>query len=161
MKKIFFFMVISVSFLFSAINLQTASKKELMCIKGIGEKKANAILEYRKKNKIKSADDLIDIKGFGKVLIENVKKDVKSVACGGKKTNTKTTKKKNTASKKTTKKEDLGKKKIEKKSKDDATKKDSKKSKEKVKKEQLSKKTTTNKSKEKSNKKETKEKKEK
>jgi len=50
MKKILFFMALSVSFLFSAINLQSASKDELMCIKGIGPKKAEAIIKYRKAN---------------------------------------------------------------------------------------------------------------
>ena len=87
-------MIMSVSFLFSAINLQTASKDELMCIKGIGEKKAEAVLKYRKSHKIKSADDLIQIKGFGKTIISNVKKDIKSVACGGKKLDKKNSKKK-------------------------------------------------------------------
>ena len=85
MKKILFFMALSVSFLFSAINLQTASKDELMCIKGIGNKKADAIIKYRKANKIKSADDLINIKGFAKGLIAKVKQGEKVVKCGGKK----------------------------------------------------------------------------
>lgn len=106
MKKILFFMVLSASFLFS-INLQTASKDELMCIKGIGEKKANSVLKYRKTNKLKSADDLLEIKGFGKGLVKNVKNNTKSVACGGKKN----TKKKSTTDKKnTTKKTDSSKK---------------------------------------------------
>jgi competence protein ComEA len=96
MKKILFFMALSVSFLFSAINVQTASKDELMCIKGIGEKKANAILKYRKSKKLKSIDNLIEIKGFGKGIIANVKKGTKSVACGGKKTTKKTTKQSST-----------------------------------------------------------------
>jgi len=111
MKKILFFMVLSVSFLFSAVNLQTATKDELMCLKGIGEKKATAIIKYRKSNKLKSADDLIEIKGFGKGIIASVKKGTKTVKCGGKKstgkksspkksTSKKTTEKKNTADKK-------------------------------------------------------------
>lgn len=84
-------MAISFSIL-SALNAQKASKDELMCIKGIGEKKAAAVLKYRQKNKITSAQDLLNIKGFGKALVKNVEKDIKSVACGGKKT----TKKKKT-----------------------------------------------------------------
>jgi len=84
MKKILVMLALTLSFL-SAINVQTASKDELMCIKGIGEKKANSILKYRKSNKLKSAEDLLEIKGFGKVLVKNVQKNVKSVACGGKK----------------------------------------------------------------------------
>jgi len=98
MKKILFFMAISLSLL-SALNPQKASKDELMCIKGIGEKKANAIMKYRKSNKLKSADDLLEIKGFGKALVKNVKNDVKSVACGGKKSS-----KKKASSKKKTEK---------------------------------------------------------
>jgi len=94
MKKIFFFMAMSVSLLFSAINVQTASKKELMCIKGVGEKKAEALLKYRKSHKLESVDDLLEIKGFGKVLVSNVKKEIKSVACGGKKSDKKRSKKK-------------------------------------------------------------------
>jgi len=102
MKKILFFMALSVSFLFSAINLQTASKKDLMCINGIGAKKADAILKYRKANKLKSADDLLKIKGFGKGVVANVKAGKKTVACGGKKAVKKTTTKKTTKSTKIT-----------------------------------------------------------
>lgn len=102
-------MVISISFLFS-INVQTASKDELMCIKGIGEKKANSIIKYRKSNKLKSADDLLEIKGFGKVLVKNVKNNTKSVACGGKKSKKSSTKKKASANdKSSTKKSDSSK----------------------------------------------------
>ena len=116
-------MALSVSFLFSAMNLQTASKDDLMCIKGIGDKKADAIIKYRKSNQIKSADDLINIKGFAKGLIAKVKKGEKTVKCGGKKG--KVTPAKKTATKKTTKKEDSSKKSDSKKS---VEKKESKKS---------------------------------
>jgi len=116
-------MALSVSFLFSAINIQTASKDELMCIKGIGEKKATAILKYRKSNKVKSADDLISIKGFGKGIIANVKAGKKSVACGGKKTakksKSKKVAKKDTKKKTTSKKETSSVKKSEKKKTED------------------------------------------
>ena len=65
--------MLSTSFLFAALDLQTASKQELMAIKGIGAKKAEKIISYRKTNKIKSADDLKNIKGFGPGIISNVK----------------------------------------------------------------------------------------
>ena len=122
-------MALSVSLLFSAINVQTASKDELMCIKGIGDKKADAIIKYRKSNKLKSADDLINIKGLGKVIIQNVKNNVKSVACGGKKSAKKSTSKK-TSSKKSSSKDSSDKKASTKKSKSEksltkASKKDS------------------------------------
>jgi len=102
MKKILVTLLLMFSFA-SALNVQKASKDELMCIKGIGEKKASAIMKYRKSHKLKSAKDLLEIKGFGKALVENVQKDIKSVACGGKKSTKKTTKK-STDKKKSTKK---------------------------------------------------------
>jgi competence protein ComEA len=108
MKKILFFMALSVSFLFSAVNLQTATKDELMCLKGIGEKKAMAIITHRKSNKIKSVDDLMELKGFGKGIIASIKKGTKTVKCGGKKSTSaakKTTSKKSVSKKDTSKKD--------------------------------------------------------
>ena len=99
MKKILVLLAVSASFL-AAINVQKASKDDLMCIKGIGEKKAEAIIKYRKSNKLKSAKDLLEIKGFGEVLVKNVKEEIKSVACGGKPS-------KKSESKKDTKKSEL------------------------------------------------------
>ncbi|MCT7646662.1 ComEA family DNA-binding protein [Aliarcobacter butzleri] len=78
MKKIFGLIALCGTFLFGAINLQTASKEELMSIKGIGEKKAEQIMEYRKTNTIKSADDLKNIKGFGDNIVANVKEQAKN-----------------------------------------------------------------------------------
>ena len=128
MKKILVTLVLMLSFV-SALNVQKASKDELMCIKGIGEKKASAIIKYRKSHKLKSADDLIEIKGFGKALIKNIQKNVKSVACGGKKSAKSTVKK--SSSKKPTSKKSLDKKSSDKKtkakSKKTSSKKDSKK----------------------------------
>lgn len=97
-------MAISLSLL-SAMNLQNASKDELICIKGIGEKKAASIMEYRKEHKLKSAQDLLEINGIGLGLVKNIENNIKSVACGGKKTTKKTTTKKTTAKKLTKKSE--------------------------------------------------------
>ncbi|AXX96380.1 MULTISPECIES: ComEA family DNA-binding protein [Arcobacter] len=77
MKKVFAFILLCGSLLFGAINLQTATKEELMAIKGIGEKKAEQIIEYRKTNKINSAEDLKNIKGFGDSIVANVKAENK------------------------------------------------------------------------------------
>lgn len=77
MKKIFVLLMLGVSFMFAAMNLQTATKDELMSIKGIGDKKADQILEYRKTNKINTPEDLTNIKGFGNSIVSNVKNNEK------------------------------------------------------------------------------------
>ncbi len=73
MKKIVALLMLCGTFLFAEINLQTASKEELMGVKGIGEKKAEQIIEYRKTNTIKNPEDLKNIKGFGDSIVGNVK----------------------------------------------------------------------------------------
>jgi len=75
MKKILFLASLVSSFVF-ALNLNTASMQDLEKIKGIGPKKAQAIIEYRKHHKIKNADDLKNIKGFNNKIISNIKNNV-------------------------------------------------------------------------------------
>jgi len=73
MKKILILILLSVSFIFAEINFNTASKEKLMTYKGIGPKKADKIIKYRKKNRIKNVNDLLNIKGIGPGIIENIK----------------------------------------------------------------------------------------
>lgn len=77
MKKVILLLVLFGVHIFASINLQTASKEELMSIKGIGDKKAEQILEYRKSNTINSVEDLKNIKGFGDSIISNIKNDIR------------------------------------------------------------------------------------
>lgn len=53
------------------ININTASAAELMNLKGIGEKKAKAIIEFRKTNgHFKQPEDLIKVPGIGPKTLE-------------------------------------------------------------------------------------------
>ncbi len=61
---------------FAQINLNTATKEELMSLKGIGESKAEAIMEYRKMNKFNSIEDLKNVNGIGDKTFEALKQDI-------------------------------------------------------------------------------------
>jgi len=56
------------------ININTATAEQLTSLKGIGPKKAQAIIEFRKKNgKFKKLEDLMLVKGIGKKTFEKIK----------------------------------------------------------------------------------------
>lgn len=55
------------------VNINTASKSELMSINGIGESKANSIIEYRSKNKFNSIEDIKNVSGIGEKFFEQIK----------------------------------------------------------------------------------------
>jgi len=58
-------------------ELNSASKAELMEIKGIGEAKAEAIMTERKKGKFKSFEDFQRVKGVGEKMALKVKNSPK------------------------------------------------------------------------------------
>ena len=77
MKKIFFLLVFLVVSLFAKIDLNSADAKTLASIKGVGEKKAEAIIDYREKNgKFTTIDDVLKVKGIGNKLLEVIKQEV-------------------------------------------------------------------------------------
>lgn len=56
------------------VNLNTADKKLLMSLPGIGEVKAMSILDYRKENgRFRSAEELMKVKGIGEKTYEKIK----------------------------------------------------------------------------------------
>ncbi len=78
MKKFMLTLLLGMTFLFAGMDFNTATKDEIMLIKGIGEVKAQKILEFRKTNKITKISDLQDIKGFGPSLIAKIEKATKT-----------------------------------------------------------------------------------
>ena len=54
------------------VNINTATVEELKTLKGVGEKKAEAIIEYRKKNgSFQTKEDLMKVRGIGKKLFDS------------------------------------------------------------------------------------------
>jgi competence protein ComEA len=74
-------MVTMVGFAFAAVDINTATVKELSSLKGVGVKKAEAIVEYRKGHCFQSVDDLHHVKGIGIKIMEQSKANLKVGKC--------------------------------------------------------------------------------
>jgi competence protein ComEA len=58
----------------SPVNVNTATMDELISLPGIGEKRAQAILDMRKqKGGFKSVDELTEVKGIGPANLEKLR----------------------------------------------------------------------------------------
>jgi len=55
------------------ININNASKEQLMTLKGVGEEIADRIIEYRKAQPFKTIEDLMNVKGIGQKRFEKLK----------------------------------------------------------------------------------------
>lgn len=71
----------------AAVDINKAGQAELESVKGIGPKKAKAIIEHREKNgPFKSVDDLAKVKGFGKSSVDKVRTNLSVAESPGKDT---------------------------------------------------------------------------
>lgn len=57
----------------TTININTATKEELMTLPGIGETKANDIIAYREQTPFQSIEDLKNVSGIGDTTYEELK----------------------------------------------------------------------------------------
>ena len=59
------------------ININTATKEELMSLSGIGESKANSIIEYRNNNGLfNSIEDIINVSGISETIFSKIKESI-------------------------------------------------------------------------------------
>ncbi len=73
MKKILVLLLALAGLMFGAVNINTASKEELMSLKGVGSAKADAIIAARPFNEI---DDIKKVKGIGTGIFEGIKGEI-------------------------------------------------------------------------------------
>lgn len=58
----------------SVVNINTATKAELMTLTGIGEAKAKAIIDYRNENgNFSSTEEIMNVSGIGEKIYEKIK----------------------------------------------------------------------------------------
>jgi competence protein ComEA len=61
----------------AAVNINTATKEELTSIKGVGDKRAQDIIDYRAKNgPFKSIDDLEKVPGIGPGFMKRIRSQI-------------------------------------------------------------------------------------
>jgi competence protein ComEA len=91
MQRLFFALALALALCpaatLAAINLNTATREELVALPGIGPAKAQAILDHRKAHgPFKSIDELKDVKGIGAKRFEKLKGEFTVVSASAKPT---------------------------------------------------------------------------
>jgi len=81
--KILLIIGLLTTLLFSAVDINNATAKELMSLKGVGAKKAKKILKYRKKHCFKNVKELKKVKGINKKKAKKIiKKNKGKISVG-------------------------------------------------------------------------------
>jgi len=70
-----------VTLLVATVDINSANVKELTTLKGIGPKKAESLLNYRKSHCFKTVDEIVKVKGIGKKTLEKNRKNLRVGVC--------------------------------------------------------------------------------
>ena len=79
---VYFLLVLAISFAYqpafaaAKVNLNTATTAQLVELKGVGEKTAQHIVEYREKKKFETVDELVNVKGIGQKTLEKIRDQI-------------------------------------------------------------------------------------
>ena len=79
--KIITLLLLAMSFLFANVDINHATAKELTTLKGIGVKKAQAIVTYREHQCFKSIDEFVKVKGISKKTLEKNRANLTIAKC--------------------------------------------------------------------------------
>ena len=79
--KLLILLTLTTTLLLSAVDINNASKANLMSLKGIGAKKAQAIIDYRTKNCFKKIDAITGVKGIGAKFLEKNRANLEVGTC--------------------------------------------------------------------------------
>ncbi|MDQ7061897.1 MAG: helix-hairpin-helix domain-containing protein [Sulfurimonas sp.] len=75
-------LLLSITLALATVDINNATAKDFTSLKGIGAKKAEAIVKYRDSVKcFKSIDELTNVKGIGNKTISKNKSDLKLGKC--------------------------------------------------------------------------------
>ncbi len=70
-------MFLTVNIALAAVNINTADRKTLASLPGVGDVKAEAIVQYRKDHgEFKNAQDLVHVKGIGPKTLKKLSKEI-------------------------------------------------------------------------------------
>jgi len=81
MMRFLLLLLTCIVFIWSNVDINSASLEELQTLRGIGAKKAKAIITYRKTHCFKTVDDLAAVKGIGKKTIEKNRSNITVGKC--------------------------------------------------------------------------------
>ncbi len=79
--KILGLLLVAFSLVFGSVDINSAGVKELSALHGVGAKKAEAIVAYRKTHCFKNVDEIVKVKGIGAKFLKKNRANMKAGAC--------------------------------------------------------------------------------